>query len=214
MFAKAYDLLMSDVDYEQLYTFIKPYLKQDDTIIDAGCGSGYLLRELLKNHHQVIGIDLDASMLAIAREKLIRDDLSTALYEHDLREPLFIKVDAILMMFDVINYFKGSKRILRNLYHALNRGGKLIFDVYKESVLKEYEYYLEEDSEPFSYRWEIQTKNHHMTHHLVTPFGEDSVKQYVYPMSYYENILNDLGFTYEILNGPDERKNYVIAYKK
>ena len=25
------------------------------------------------------------------------------------------------------------------------------------------------------------------------------------------NILKDLGFTYEILNGPDERKNYVIA---
>ena len=53
-----------------------------------------------------------------------------------------------------------------------------------------------------------------MIHQLTTPFGMDHVKQYIYPLSYYLNQLNEFGLTYEIKDGPDERKHYVIAYKK
>jgi SAM-dependent methyltransferase len=214
MFAKAYDLLMADVDYEQLYQFLKPYLKENDSIVDAGCGSGYLLLELIKNNHDVIGIDIDSSMLALAKDKLTSHNLHAALYEHDLREPLPIKVDVVLMMFDVINYFKGAKKIFKNIFQSLNAGGRLIFDFYKEEVLDMYHDYVEEDDEPFSYTWRIQTVGSNMVHQLKTPFGIDHVKQYIYTKDYYLDILKQLGFTYEIFDGLDERKHYVIAYKK
>ena len=66
MIAKSYDLLMADVDYEQLLNFIEPYLKKDDFILDAGCGSGYLLVEFMTKGYQAIGLDLDSRMLSLA----------------------------------------------------------------------------------------------------------------------------------------------------
>lgn len=214
MFSKAYDLLMSDVDYNQIYQVVKPYISYNDFMVDAGCGSGYFLIELLQNEHQAIGIDMDSSMLAIALEKLTSLGLPAKLYEHDLRNPLGAKADVIFMMFDVINYFKGAKRILRNMHTGLNTKGRLIFDVYKEEVLGTYHDFMEINDEPFDYQWEIKTDKHVMIHTLTIQDEKEMVRQYVYPLPYYLNILKDLGFTYDITEGPDIRKHYIIAYKK
>jgi SAM-dependent methyltransferase len=213
MFAKAYDLLMADVDYEAIYTWLEPYLKADDVIMDAGCGSGYLLEELIKRNYRAIGIDIDSSMLSIALDRLVEKQLKAELYEHDLRDSLGVKVDVILMMFDVINYFKGASKIFRNMYHGLNKGGRLILDLYKEEVLEEYKDYQEEDESLIAYQWNIQA-HHQKLIHLVTVQQETNrIIQYVKPLNYYVNLLNSLGFKVEIKEGPDQRKHYVIAYK-
>ncbi|MBE0700813.1 MAG: class I SAM-dependent methyltransferase, partial [Acholeplasmataceae bacterium] len=66
MFAKIYDALMADVDYEAICQWLKPHLRINDLVLDAGCGSGFLLVELMKNGYDTFGFDQDTAMLSLA----------------------------------------------------------------------------------------------------------------------------------------------------
>ncbi len=213
MFSRIYDLLMADVDYSQVYDFVKPYLSDNATILDAGCGSGYLLLELLNNGHDALGLDYDSSMLSLANDKIRSKQFNPILYEHDLRMPLGIKVDVILAMFDVVNYFKGIKAVFKNIYQALNEKGVFILDLYQEVVLKQYDNYLEVEEEPIAYEWRTRTNKQIMSHWVKLKNETQTIKQYVYELDYYLKTLTDLGFRVEIKKGPDIRKHYLVAFK-
>ena len=214
MFEPLYDLLMSDVDYEALLHDIKPYIKKHDFILDAGCGSGYFLVELLKAGYHAIGIDNSPIMLSMADERLREEGLSTKLYEHDLRKPMHAEVDVIVAMFDVMNYFKGVKTVLKHCYQALYPGGRLIFDLYKEDVLETYQGYVEEENEPTTYRWSIQVNQRKMIHQVDHQGESDQIIQSVYPLAYYQEILEQLGFEVSIKKSIDIRKHLIVATKK
>ena len=213
MFEPLYDLLMSDVDYEALLREIEPYIKKSDLIIDAGCGSGYLLVELLKKEYTAIGLDVSVAMLSIAEERLRQEGLATKLYEHDLKEPMHANADVILAMFDVMNYFKGVKKVFKNCYQALYDEGKLIFDLYKIDVLEDYDGYIEEETDPIDYRWEISSKGNVFTHHVYHDEEVDTIKQYVYDLDYYVHLLEEIGFKVIVKPSIDPRKHLVIATK-
>jgi len=213
MFARAYDLLMADVDYEAIYQWLRPYIGLDQTIVDAGCGSGYLLLELLKNNHLAIGIDNDTDMLSLAQNRLQEHELNPMLYEHDLRDSLGIKVDVVIAMFDVVNYFKGVTKVFSNIYQALNKEGIFIFDIYKEEVFELYDNYQEVEDEPIFYEWHVKTQNQKLYHTVKIENEIVRIIQYVYPICYYQGILESLGFRVEIKEGIDSRKHYIIAYK-
>lgn len=214
MFTKLYDALMADVDYAKLYDFLNTcHLKQHPVILDAGCGSGNFLVELLKHGEDAFGVDKDESMLAHAKQALSALDLYAPLYVHDLRKPLNVSVDIITSFFDVINYFKGVKTLFKNMYHALNDDGIYVFDCYKEDVLTTYDGYIESDTKPLPYRWEIQANNHRL-HHLVSfNHQETKIIQYVHPIKDIIKQLEDIGFHVRYQEGPDIRKWYVLASK-
>lgn len=212
MFAKIYDELMSDIDYEQILIFLEDYIGEEKTILDAGCGSGYLLRELLLKGYDVIGIDRDDQMLSIAYDRLRSENLKAPLFHHDLKDEIDVSVDIIVSFFDVMNYFKGVKRVFKNIKKSLNEEGMFIFDVYKESVLIEYDGYNEREDEPISYEWSINTDQMKLKHLVIVENNIYKLTQYVKPLSYYLDLLKDLKFK-EILvkEGPDPRKHYIIA---
>ncbi len=214
MFAHVYDLLMSDIEYHDLLTLIKPYINQNDLILDAGCGSGYFLKELLLEDYYAIGIDNDDEMLSIAHDRLTSSNLNANLYHHDLRDPLAAQVDVIVSLFDVMNYFKGIKTVFKNLYLSLYDNGRFIFDVYKYDVLDIYDGYEEKEDEPIAYEWKINRKDQKLIHQINLDDYEHKVIQYVMPLDYYLNILKDLKFKdIKVIDGPDERKHYIIATK-
>ncbi len=213
MFAQAYDLLMADIDYDAIYRYLKPYLNKKQTILDAGCGSGYLLLELVRRGYNTIGVDIDTKMLALAQDKLVSHQLKPNLYEHDLRDPLGIKVDVVLAMFDVVNYFKGIRQVFKHIYQGLNDGGIFIFDAYKEDIVEAYNDYLEIDDDPIHYEWHITTKKNQLIHEVTLGGKKEIIKQYVFPIAYYEKILKSFGFRVETKIGVDSRKLYFFAYK-
>ena len=213
MFAKAYDRLMQDVDYSALYETFSSYISLTDSILDAGCGSGYFLYELLKRGYDAWGIDIDESMLSIAKDRLLLEGLPQPLFIHDLRVPLGIKVDVIFMFFDVINYMKGPKGVLQNLMRSLKPGGRLIFDFYDVSVCDIYQDYVEIETMPFDYSWRITSVKQKLIHTIKINEEVEVIHQYVHPLPLIQSALEPYAQKIEIKKGPDLRKIYVIAYR-
>jgi SAM-dependent methyltransferase len=101
--------------------------------LDAGCGTGRVAIELARRGIDAVGIDLDATMLAVARRKApylawYEGDLATfdlARPETSGRRALF---DAIVLAGNVMIFLApGSEAtVVANLAHHLTPGGALV----------------------------------------------------------------------------------------
>ena len=213
IFSEFYDLFQADVDYEALMHPILPYLNQDEVILDAGCGSGYILAYLLNKGYNVIGVDKEESMLERAHKKISSYGYSKQLFLHDLKYPLKQKFHQIIALLDVFHYFKGIKNLAENLYNALYDGGKLIIDLYKEPQA-----YVESGKiEGIKYHWEMSTNDHILKHKITLNKSKRTshfvIRQYIYNLDYYLNVLKAVGFSIETFNGFDDRKIYLVCTK-
>jgi trans-aconitate 2-methyltransferase len=99
-------------------------LEGDETVLDAGCGSGRLTRHLVERlpNGRVIGVDAAPSMIAKAREQL---GDSVELHNANLLElQLDEQVDAILSG-ATFHWITDHDRLFARLYSALKPGGAL-----------------------------------------------------------------------------------------
>jgi trans-aconitate 2-methyltransferase len=96
----------------------------DETVLDAGCGSGRITETLIQRlpRGRVIAVDMSESMVAAARERLGPDaDIRCAdLLELELDEPL----DAILST-ATFHWIADHDLLFRRLHAALRPGGRL-----------------------------------------------------------------------------------------
>jgi trans-aconitate 2-methyltransferase len=100
-------------------------LTGDETVLDAGCGSGRVTEMLMRRlpRGRVIAMDMSESMIAAARERLGSDaDIRRVdLLELELDEP----VDAILST-ATFHWIADHEVLFRRLHAALRPGGRLI----------------------------------------------------------------------------------------
>ncbi len=100
-------------------------LKGDETVLDAGCGSGRVTEMLLERlpRGRVVAVDGSASMAAVARERLgERAQVMVGdLLELELSEP----VDAILST-ATFHWIADHDRLYARLHAALRAGGRLV----------------------------------------------------------------------------------------
>jgi trans-aconitate 2-methyltransferase len=100
-------------------------LRGDETVLDAGCGTGNVTRILLERlpHGRVIAVDAAPSMVEQARELLpVEVDVRQAdLLELELEEP----VDAILST-ATFHWIGDHDRLFERLRAALVPGGRLV----------------------------------------------------------------------------------------
>ena len=95
------------------------------SVLDAGCGTGRVGRELARRGLKVVGVDLDATMLVTARRKAPRVDWRLA----DLATvDLGGSFDAIVMAGNVMIFLTpGSEpAVVANMARHLTPGGLLI----------------------------------------------------------------------------------------
>ena len=95
------------------------------TVLDAGCGTGRVARELARRGVDTVGVDLDPDMLATARRRSPEDgwieaDLATV----ELRRTFDVAVAAGNVMILLTPGTEGA--IVANLAHHLRPGGLLI----------------------------------------------------------------------------------------
>ncbi len=101
-------------------------------VVDLGCGSGIWARALVDAGYDVLGIDISAAMIEMARRRVPEGDFRTGSFLQATLPPC----EAVTALGEIFNYLFDSTNSLRALggffrrvYDALRPGGLLIFDV-------------------------------------------------------------------------------------
>jgi SAM-dependent methyltransferase len=113
--------------------FVEEFCSRPGRLLDLGCGTGRLLVPFARRGYPVLGVDLSAEMLAVAREKagatvhLLRANLA----ELDcLREGSF---DYATCLFSTLGMVVGSaarRRVLGHTFRVLRPGGRFVLHVH------------------------------------------------------------------------------------
>ena len=121
----SYDRISGTMEALGLGVLERLELRGDETVLDAGCGSGRITQALIERlpHGRVIAIDESPSMIDAARERLGPDaDLRVGdLLALDLGEP----VDAILST-ATFHWIADHERLFARLRGALVPSGRLV----------------------------------------------------------------------------------------
>ena len=103
-------------------------LRGDETVADAGCGSGKVTAELLKRlpRGRVVAMDLSQNMLQTARDHLAPKFPRQVIFiATDLQDiPLDGAIDGIFST-AAFHWVPDHDRLFRSLFHALKPGGWL-----------------------------------------------------------------------------------------
>jgi len=101
------------------------------SVLDAGCGNGYLCRLLAKKGAKVIGIDTSKRFVEIAKQKEEEKPLGIKYHVGNLcnlsmfRDEMFDNVVSNLVLMDVNDLDKAIKELQR----VLKKNGKLVFSI-------------------------------------------------------------------------------------
>lgn len=101
-------------------------------VIDLGCGSGILAEELSAGGFEVLGIDLSAALVALARQRVP----SGRFRVESLLTAELLPCVAVTAVGECFNYLfdgrqnpEGVRQVLARAFAALAPGGLLVFDV-------------------------------------------------------------------------------------
>ncbi len=148
-YARYYDLLYKDKDYEgeadYVAKLIKQYHPKAMSILELGSGTGIHAALLVEKGYRVHGIERSPEMIAQAQdlaEKMNYKKGSLAFSLGDIRNiRLNKKFDTVIALFHVISYQATNADVtaaFATARHHLNSGGIFIFDIwYGPAVLTE-----------------------------------------------------------------------------
>jgi len=97
------------------------------SLLDAGCGTGNFSLKLARRGCKVLGVDISADMLAIARCKAEQEQLPIELLEMDVYDLRFAdnSFDGVISM-AAWEFIKDEETAFAQLYRVLKPGGKLL----------------------------------------------------------------------------------------
>ncbi len=132
--ARAYDLMMEDVDYDAWTAYLHGLLSQSGArrIFEAACGTGEITRRLFDRGYDIVAADASEAMLKTAAEKARRSGRTIRFVLQDMRKIETARpMDAILCVCDGVNYIDavGVKQFAQSAFAALKPGGLLLFDI-------------------------------------------------------------------------------------
>jgi len=127
--------------------FIKNNLKSEGLILDLACGTGRHIVPLSKEGYNIVGLDVSASLLKIAKNrernnKLVRADMRFLPFKPDT-------FSAALSMDTSFGYLFSERddlQTLNELNYTVTEGGMLIIDVFnREKFVQKYETTIKKD---------------------------------------------------------------------
>ncbi|MBE6872623.1 MAG: class I SAM-dependent methyltransferase [Ruminococcus albus] len=138
-FAKYYDALQADVPYSSIAGRIRQlgqkYSSENEVVVELGCGTGRLCRELEKLGFDVIGVDISAEMLEEAERAKAADSEITYVLQDMTELDLWGAADIIVCVLDGMNhlpYTEAFRRAVKRAAMFICDGGLFIFDVNTE----------------------------------------------------------------------------------
>jgi ubiquinone/menaquinone biosynthesis C-methylase UbiE len=223
-FAKVYDGLMKDFDYDYNLSLVNKYLGNSVEILDLACGTGNMSIPIAKKGLFVTGVDISEEMLMVANEKAYEEGLRTKFIKHDIVNiNLKKKFDMVTCFTDGFNYisYNDFSHLVDNIKRHLKKNGILIFDLSSKEKL---EFTLGNNSfcethKDFSYIWENYYKDGVLEFDF-TLFKKNSKGSYDRFLEHHtqyaydkESILNSFKNGFEIVeisSDKDNQRNYYI----
>jgi SAM-dependent methyltransferase len=109
----------------------KAMLPKKGLIIDLGCGSGIVAKNLVQAGYDVLGIDLSPSLIAIAKREVAEAKFICSSF-FDIELPKCMGVISTSECFNYIskdNHLKSLELLFGKIYQSLEKDGVLIFDM-------------------------------------------------------------------------------------
>jgi SAM-dependent methyltransferase len=128
-YAARFDALeASGADVHGEADFVDALLQPRSRVVDGGCGTGRVGRELVRRGHALVGVDVDESMLAVARE---RDPATRWLFADLLdvdADDVGAPVDCVVLAGNVVVYLTPGTEadVVRHVAGWLAPGGLLV----------------------------------------------------------------------------------------
>ena len=158
-FARLYDGLMADVDYDGWAAYLASFLPAGAAAAECACGTGAITLRLARMGFRVTGLDISPSMLEVAAEKARQAGLRIPFVCQDMAGlALHRPVDAVIAACDGVNYLTEQaelKGFFSAAHSALRPGGQLLFDIsspYKIEAVLGCNTFGEDDGET-AYLW-------------------------------------------------------------
>jgi ubiquinone/menaquinone biosynthesis C-methylase UbiE len=166
-----------------------------ESVLDAGCGAGHLMQELSERGGRVLGMDVSASMLARARQRVP----TAQLFQADLASGLPLQdatVDGVVSSL-AFHYIPEWRPLFAELHRVLRPSGWVVFSV----------------QHPFADFLEYSgATNYHERERVEADwdsFGEAvTVPAYRRPLGQMVGPILDAGFTLEALLEPTPTEAY------
>lgn len=136
-FARAYDCLMADVDYDAWTARYLALAAEMGVCVrraaECACGTGAVTLRLAERGIAMTGLDISEDMLRIAGENARKRGLQVPFIRQDMRAlELPRRVDAVFSACDGVNYLTeegDAAQFFRAAYAALKPGGGIFFDI-------------------------------------------------------------------------------------
>jgi SAM-dependent methyltransferase len=186
------------------------------TVVDLGCGSGIYAAALTAAGYDVVGVDLSADMVALARANAPGATLTEGSI-HDFAIPA--GAVAVTALGEVVNYATDHRAgidalaaLAARVRAALAPNGVFVFDVAtpgRSGPRPEQGRYVEGDGWAIGVRYAEHTDLPELER-FITMFVRDGdsyrrVEEHhvlkLYPEAVVEQILHDAGFAYDVLAG-------------
>lgn len=106
------------------------------TVLDVGCGAGYVSAEIARLGHRVIGIDLSDRALAAARAAYAGPTFAKASVYDDWSPLLPVERADVVMAVEVIEHLFSPRRFLLNVQRHLSPGGAVLLTTPYHGYLK------------------------------------------------------------------------------
>lgn len=158
-------------------------LQGDETMMDAGCGTGSLAESLLQTHPRlrVIAVDHDPNMVRAAKKRLAPHGARQSVHQADLQDlPPLGPVDLIYSN-ATLHWVRDLDAACRGFSENMRPGGRLFAQFGTEGNLQTvrriaertlaetpYSIELDEDSKPWHYHSETTTRRA-LEHHGLRP---------------------------------------------
>lgn len=136
---------MLDTTFRRLFqnpsSILKPYISDGMTVLDLGCGSGFIAIDLAKKLHKtgkVIAADLQTGMLDLLKDKITGTPFEDCIVLHQCKKDaieLDEKVDFVLAFY-MIHEVPDQQKLFKELKTILKPDGKALIIEPKVHVTK------------------------------------------------------------------------------
>ena len=221
LLAPIYDKVNGEIDYSAWADFIEENIKRynpdmkTELVLDLGCGTGKMTRELARRGYDMTGVDLSAEMLDIARERAERCGLSDKMLWllQDITEfELYGTVELCVSCLDTINHLTSTKELKKcfSLVHNyLVPDGLFLFDINGkrkfEEIYADNSYVMEEGDSVCVWQNSYNPKTK-LCDFFITLFEEDEDGRYnrydelqterMYTLRSIKSALAECGFEF------------------